>query len=163
MVCPDLTNPQWKVFLTHLANINWQVEIQAPPVYLIQLLPVLKQYRIDIVIDHFGRFNPIKGVQDKDYFELLDMLDPNQHWIKVSRYYRLGSKLGIQNAKDVFKLLMERHMKDRLIWGSDWPHTQNEHQVNFTKALTTFKHIIINNDALEVQILTANNISLFNF
>ncbi len=84
ITCPDLTSPQWKVFLSQLADINWQVEIQAPPVYLIQLLPILKQYKLNIVIDHFGRFNPIKGVQDREFLQLLDMLDPDQHWIKVS-------------------------------------------------------------------------------
>ncbi len=160
--CPDLTSPQWKIFLTQLANINWQVEIQAPPIYLIQLLPVLKQYSINIVIDHFGRFNPIKGVQDQKYLELLDMLNPNQHWVKVSGYYRLGNKIGIQNATDALKLLIQRNMRNRLIWGSDWPHTQNESQINFTKALTTFKEII-DSDELATQILTTNNTSLFSF
>ncbi len=160
--CPDLTSPQWKVFLSQLADINWQVEIQAPPVYLIQLLPILKQYKLNIVIDHFGRFNPIKGVQDREFLQLLDMLDPDQHWIKVSGYYRLGNEIGIQNAKDALKLLIQRNMRNRLIWGSDWPHTQNESQINFTKALTTFKKII-NCDELTAQILTTNNTNLFSF
>ncbi|MEN6671066.1 amidohydrolase family protein [Psychrobacter sp. B38] len=160
--CPDLTDPQWKSFLTNLADIHWQVEIQAPPVYLIQLLPVLKQYPIDIVIDHFGRFNPIKGVQDQEYRALLDMLDPHQHWVKASAYYRLGNKIGIQNATDAIKLLIQHNMSNRLIWGSDWPHTQNESHINFTKALTTFK-TIINNEELAMQILTSNNTHLFKF
>lgn len=160
--CPDLTGAQWKVFLSQLAHINWQVEIQAPPIYLIQLLPILKQYSLNIVIDHFGRFNPIKGVQDREYLELLDMLDPNQHWVKVSGYYRLGNEIGIQHATDAIKLFIQRNMRHRLIWGSDWPHTQNESQVNFTKSLTTFKKII-NNDELSTQILTTNNMSLFSF
>lgn len=160
--CPDLTRPEWISFLTQLANINWQVEIHAPPVYLIQLLPVLKKYSINIVIDHFGRFNPIKGVQDREYLELLDMLDPEQHWVKVSGYYRLGNEIGIQNATDALELLIQRNMRNHLIWGSDWPHTQNESQINFTKALTTFKKII-NSDELVAQILTTNSTNLFSF
>lgn len=162
IACPDLNHPQWRVFLSQLADINWQVEIQAPPIYLIRLLPILKQYTLDIVIDHFGRFNPIKGVQDQEYLALLDMLDPKQHWVKVSGYYRLGNEIGIRNATDALKLLIQHHMRDRLIWGSDWPHTQNERQINFTKALTTFK-TIINDDELAAQILTTNNTHLFRF
>lgn len=162
ITCPDLTCLQWKKFLSQLAEINWQVEIQAPPVYLIRLLPILKQYRLNIVIDHFGRFNPIKGVQDGEFLTLLDMLEPEQHWVKVSGYYRLGNDIGIQNAKDALELLIQHDMKNRLIWGSDWPHTQNESQINFTKALTTFKKII-NSDELATQILTTNNTNLFSF
>lgn len=162
VACPDLSCPQWKRFLSQLAEMNWQVEIQAPPVYLIQLLPALTQYGLDIVIDHFGRFHPIKGVQERAFLELLDLLDPKQHWVKVSGYYRLGNELGVQNAKDALKLLIQHDMKSRLIWGSDWPHTQNESQINFTKALTTFKEIV-NSDELAAQILTTNNTNLFPF
>lgn len=162
ITCPDLTCPQWQIFLTQLADINWQVEIQAPPVYLVRLLPVLKKYSLNIVIDHFGRFNPIKGVQDREFLELLDMLNPDQHWVKVSGYYRLGNEIGIQNAKDALELLIHRDMRNRLIWGSDWPHTQNESQINFTKALITFKKII-NSDELATQILSTNNTNLFSF
>lgn len=160
--CPDLTSTQWQTFLTQIANLNWQVEIQARPAYLIQLLPILKQYTIDVVIDHFGRFDPIKGAHDPEYIELLDMLDPDQHWVKVSGYYRLGHKRGLQNATDALKLLMQRDMRERLIWGSDWPHTQNESQINFTKALTAFKEII-DSDELVTHILTNNNADLFKF
>lgn len=160
--CPDLTSPQWKAFLTLLVDIKWQVEIHAPPAYLIQLLPILKKYAINIVIDHFGRFDPLKGVQDPEYLEFLDMLDPDQHWVKISGYYRLGAETGIENATAAFKLLIQRSMKDHLIWGSDWPHTQNESQMDFTKAFNVFKKAV-DNDELFAQILTKNNADLFRF
>lgn len=164
--CPDLTLPEWRSFLTRLADINWQVELHAPPDYLIQLLPMLKPYALDVAIDHFGRFDPSKGVADTDYQTLLNMLDPSQHWIKVSGYYRLGEK-GLdekagKNATDALALLLQHGMQNRLVWGSDWPHTQNEQQMSFDKALDNFKKIV-NNEALFTQILTKNNAALFNF
>lgn len=160
--CPDLTSPEWKTFLSHIADINWQVELHAPPSYLIQLLPVLEQYAFAVVIDHFGRFDPIIGVDDLDYQQFLDMLDPNQHWVKVSGYYRLDKEMSIQNATDAFKLLINRGMKDHLIWGSDWPHTQNESQIDFDTALNNFKKIV-NDEDLVTQVLTNNNADLFGF
>ncbi|TXD96212.1 amidohydrolase family protein [Psychrobacter frigidicola] len=123
---------------------------------------MLKQYAIDIVIDYFGRFDPIVGVDNPDYQQFLDMLDPNQHWVKVSGYYRLDKKMGIQNAVDAFKLLIERDMKNNLIWGSDWPHTQYESQIDFDKVLSNFKKIVDDKE-LVTQILTENNANLFRF
>lgn len=165
--CPDLTLPEWDSFLTRLANIHWQIEIHAPTAYLVQLIPVLKPYALDVVIDHFGRFDGGKGVADPDYQALLAILDPTQHWVKVSGYYRLGEKgsaksTGMKNAKEAFALLIQHGMQNRLVWGSDWPHTQNESHMSFDKALSAFKDIV-NNEALYNQILTANNAVLFRF
>ena len=170
--CPDLTLPEWHSFLTRLAAIHWQIEIHAPTAYLVQLLPMLKPYAIDMVIDHFGRFDGDKGVDDPDYQTLLTLLNPAQHWVKVSGYYRLGSntlsessligKTGKQNATEAFASLVQCGMQNRLVWGSDWPHTQNEREMSFDKALSAFKDIV-NDEALYNQILTKNNAALFGF
>ena len=165
--CPDLTLPEWHSFLTRLADIHWQVELHAPSAYLVQLLPMLKPYALDVVIDHFGRFDGDKGVADPDFQMLLAILDATQHWVKVSGYYRLGEKnaaknTGMQNAKEAFDLLLQCGMQNRLIWGSDWPHTQNESDMSFDKALNAFKDIV-NDEALYNQILTKNNAALFRF
>lgn len=77
--CPDLTFPEWHSFLTRLAAIHWQVEIHAPSAYLVQLLPMLKPYALEVVIDHFGRFDPHKGVDDPDYQTLLKIFNPKQY------------------------------------------------------------------------------------
>ena len=160
--CPNLTESKWQNFLKNVATMGWQVEIHAPVEYLVKLLPLLTQYSIDIVIDHFGRFDNELGVEDLNYGRFLEILDPNQHWVKVSAYYRLDNELSIQNAVDAFELLKKHGMKDRLIWGSDWPHTQYESKMSFDKALNDFKNIV-NNKSFMNKILTQNNAHLFNF
>nr|WP_227691435.1 amidohydrolase family protein [Psychrobacter aestuarii] len=159
--CPDLTEAGWQACLERMEQMHWQIELHATPDYLIQLLPILGRYDIDVVIDHFGRFDPIKGVNSPDYQQLLEMLSPAQHWVKVSAYYRLGARSGIQNAKEALALLLERGMKTQLIWGSDWPHTQHD-GMSFETALNTFKEIVAD-DELVKQILTDNNARLFGF
>lgn len=158
--CPDLTERSWQLFLERIAQMNWQIELHATPAYLLRLLPALKHYDIDVVIDHFGRFDVDKGVTDAAYQQVLAQLNPEQHWVKVSAYYRLGTDKGVQNATEALALLLARGMRDRLIWGSDWPHTQ--HEIGFAEALATFKRIA-HDEALVTQILTENNAQLFRF
>lgn len=160
--CPNLTDLKWQDFLSNIATLNWQVEIHAPVSYLLQLLPALNEYKINVVIDHFGRFSPNLGVKDPEYQRFLEIINPIQHWIKVSGYYRVDNNLSIQNATEAFKLLKQYGMESRLIWGSDWPHTQFEDKISFDKSLNDFK-FIVNNDELLNQILTKNNASLFGF
>jgi len=159
--CPDLNEHVWQQFLVRVTEMGWQLELHAPPKYLLQLLPSLATYALDVVIDHFGRFDPETGVNSAEYQTLLGMLNPEQHWVKVSGFYRLGKENGVQNAKDALALLLARDMQTRLIWGSDWPHTQYD-EMSFDIALTTFK-AIAGDDALVKKILTDNNAKLFGF
>ncbi len=104
---PALNTPDWQKFLRNVESLNWQVEIHAPPKYLVQLLPQLDEYSFDVVIDHFGRVDPVKGIEDPDYQKFLSLLNVKQHWIKVSGFYRLGAtpnNINIaQQAYNIFK------------------------------------------------------------
>lgn len=124
---------------------------------MVKLLPKLKDYKIAVVIDHFGRIDPIKGVEDPDYLAFISMLSSSQHWIKVSGYYRLAKDdKGIEYAKQSLNLLLQKNMQDRLLWGSDWPHTQFEQSMSFSNALDKFRQIVQNEDLIE-KILIKNN------
>ena len=155
--CPDLSQENWQSFLINLSELDWQLELHAPPSYLVKLLPKLKDYKIAVVIDHFGRIDPIKGVEDPDYLAFISMLSSSQHWIKVSGYYRLAKDdKGIEYAKQSLNLLLHKNMQDRLLWGSDWPNTQFEQSMSFNKALDKFHQIVQDEDLIE-KIIIKNN------
>ncbi|MDF2464172.1 MAG: hypothetical protein K0Q43_2407 [Ramlibacter sp.] len=70
---------------------------------------------LPIVIDHFG-FPPPGGIPQ----ELLSMLEQGRCWIKLSGAYRLGVEESA--LKPVVRALAAAN-PERLLWGSDWPHT----------------------------------------
>jgi predicted TIM-barrel fold metal-dependent hydrolase len=43
-------------------------------------------------------------------------------WVKISAPYRNGAA-GESFAKEAYPLLRNAYGLDRLLWGSDWPHT----------------------------------------
>ncbi|AYO53464.1 amidohydrolase family protein [Acinetobacter wuhouensis] len=160
---PDFSTSAWQSLLNHLSFMNWQIELHAPPAYLVQILPVLSPYKLNVVIDHFGRIDPIKGIADPDYQKLLSMLEPDQHWIKVSGFYRLGEfSKSISIATQAFQLLKEKGFMHKLIWGSDWPHTQHESKISYETAIKAFKTIVPDLKEQQ-QILGENAQKLFLF
>lgn len=160
---PDFASNEWKSFLKNMAAVQWQVELHCPPSYHIKLLPEFEKYRIQVVIDHFGRIDPEKGFNDPDYQTFLSLLNPDQHWIKVSGYYRLGHENeSITLAKQAYTALKDKGMQQRLVWGSDWPHTQHENTITYDKNVDAFHQIVTDSKERDL-ILTENAYRLFGF
>lgn len=159
---PNLTEPTWQQFLHHLEQLDWQLELHCPPAYLRQLMPALQDFKGPVVLDHFGRVDPKLGVEDNDYQFMLEQLD-DRYWVKVSAYYRLGSDgLGQQQAHQAFGLLLEHGMAERMVWGSDWPHTQHENLVSYAQNFDFFEDLV-QDATLKEAILSDNALRLFGF
>ena len=158
---PDLRQAEWQLFLNHLTQLDWQLELHCPPSYLVAMMPALQDFSGPIVLDHFARVDPEKSVEDPDYQTVLKHLDPSRYWVKVSAFYRLGSgKAAMENAEKAFKLLLAHGMEDRLVWGSDWPHTQHEEQVSYNSNVE-FLQSMVQDPILKQKILSQNALSLF--
>lgn len=160
---PDLYAAPWRTFLARLDQQGWHLELHCPPAYLCAMLPALKDHQGPVVIDHFGRVDAEKGTQDPDYRRFIDMLDPSRHWVKISGHYRLGdAEEGPRHAQKALQLLLEHGMRDRLVWASDWPHTQYGDQVNYD-ATVRFLSALISEESLRRQILGKNALALYGF
>lgn len=159
---PDLTQVEWQSFLKLLEKHQWQIELHAPPAYLKVLLPKLAEFKIAVVIDHFGRVDLDKGLEDPDYLSVLKQLNPEQHWIKVSGYYRLAHTVaeGKRRAKQALSQLLDLGFENRLVWGSDWPHTQHTETVSYESAYT-FMQDLLADTQLQEKVLSQNALRLF--
>lgn len=158
---PDLTQVSWQIFLSNIAQLGWQLELHCPPAYMLHMMPALQHHQGAIVLDHFGRVDPQLGVHDPDFLKLLDALDPERYWVKVSGYYRLGAAdQGKDNAREALKLLLDRNMQSQLVWGSDWPHTQHEQEISY-QATVTFMNELLGETELKDNILGKNPCLLY--
>ncbi len=125
---PQFDTEPWPMFLKRLADLGWQVEIQAEARRWPELLPLLLESGVTIVADHFGKPDPKLGVDDPGFRELLKAGASGRVWVKISGSYRNGA--GLPEA--AMPLLRDSFDLDHLVWGSDWPHTQFEKATNYT-------------------------------
>lgn len=160
---PDLSGPAWRRLLAQAEALGWQIELHCPPQLAHGLMAQLRDYQAPVVLDHFGRIDPGKGVQDPDYQRVLALLDPGRHWVKVSGFYRLGQgHRGESLAQEALALLLDLGMRDHLVWGSDWPHTQFHQSMTYEAAVAFMAHLLPD-AALRSQILADNACRLFGF
>lgn len=160
---PDLRSSEWQHFLQLIGERGWQLELHCPPSYLVQMLPQLQDFQGPVVLDHFGRVDPEKGTDDPDYVRIIDLLVPDRHWVKLSGFYRLGeSETGKRHAHESLQMLLAKGMEDRLVWGSDWPHTQHDTYMSYDQALT-FMDTLLPDEKLREKVLSHNPLRLFEF
>lgn len=130
---PDFRDAAWKDFFGHIAELDWHVElhlnVQALPGLIRQLMP----FGIKLVIDHFGRPDARLGLDQPGFTELMELGLSGQLWMKVSGIYRLAAteQQNLEFARASLSLLEQSFGPRRLVWGSDWPHTQHEKNVGF--------------------------------
>lgn len=142
---PDFSAAPWSDFLRQVARLGWQVEVHREARDLPRILPPLLRAGINVVVDHFGRPDPTQGVNDPGFRYLLDVASTRQVWVKLSAAYRNGANgVGEQIAQDAIPLLRNSFGVERLMWGSDWPHTQFEKSANYDHVYALIAHWLPN-------------------
>ena len=130
---PDFSQPEWKLLFDHIAELDWHVELHRHVADIPALIRGLIPFGVKIVVDHFGRPDARLGLEQPGFREMLELGLGGQVWMKVSGIYRLeGSEQeNLDFARAALPLLVQSFGPQRLVWGSDWPHTQHEKQVSY--------------------------------
>jgi predicted TIM-barrel fold metal-dependent hydrolase len=129
---PDFAAAPWPKFLSVLAELRWLVEVQREARDLPAIVAPLLAAGLNVVVDHFGRPDPALGVDDPGFRYLLKAAASRRLWLKLSGAYRNGNDgLGDKIAAAAVPLAREAFGAERLLWGSDWPHTQFERTARY--------------------------------
>lgn len=155
---PDLAGAEWKQLLASLSRRGWQVEVQDEAKRLGEVLPRLVDSGVNVVVDHFGRPDPKLGIEDPGFKYLLTLGPTRRVWVKISAPYRLSDEIAraaVPLVKDAFGI-------ERLLWGSDWPHTQHEKEVSYGDMLARLESWLPN-AAERKTVLVDNPVGLFGF
>lgn len=129
---PDFASPAWRALLQQIEQRDWQVEVHQTAQELKPVLEPLLAAGVNVVVDHFGRPGAALGVDDPGFRYLLSLAGSRRVWIKLSGAYRNGGNgRGEATALAAMPLLREHFGLERLLWGSDWPHTLFEKTVDY--------------------------------
>ena len=138
---PDLASPVWGGLLERAAKLQWQIEVQRAAIDLAALVPALLPFGVNVVLDHYALPNPETGAADPGLIALTKLGAARRLWVKVSAPYRIGGDSN-RIARETFLLLRNSLGRDRLLWGSDWPHTQFESTQTYAKNFAAFGEIV---------------------
>ncbi|WP_250456114.1 amidohydrolase family protein [Caballeronia sp. ATUFL_M2_KS44] len=130
--------------LAHVRELGWHVEVHAEAARLNGIVVALLDAGVNVVVDHFGRPDPALGASDPGFRRLLEFGASKRVWVKVSGAYRNwpGNRVADDEARKAFDLLKDAFGVHRLMWGSDWPHTQFETSDRFARSLELLNALV---------------------
>ena len=108
-----------------IAEYGWSVTLHASPDALARNAEWIRKIPIAVVIDHFGRFEVSEGLGQEGFRVYLDLMGEDHVWAKIccaERLTKTGHPYG--DVMPYVAATIETASPDRLIWGTDWPHTQ---------------------------------------
>jgi len=106
-----------------IAPLSWFIDLHIEAPLIAQNAELLRRVPVPIVIDHFGKVNLTQGVHHPTARAVLDLLGEPNIWIKVSGSpTRIAAGGTIEQLTTMAQAMIAR-APDRVIWGSDWPHS----------------------------------------
>ena len=104
-----------------IRSLGWHVQFQIGPEAIGNVADLAQRHDITGVIDHLA-FMPLDLVGPA-LDDMLQALDSGRIYVKISAPYRMRDTANSDGYRQVVAALAASHA-DRLLWASDWPHTE---------------------------------------
>ena len=106
-----------------IQQVGWHVNLQLDGHELADRAGLIARLPGQVIIDHLGMFGRPVRDDHPSVTALLHLLDTGRVWVKLSAPYA-GGGMGAPPYPAAGRLArtLVRHMPDRLMWGSNWPH-----------------------------------------
>ncbi|TWD85637.1 putative TIM-barrel fold metal-dependent hydrolase [Variovorax beijingensis] len=146
------------------ARLGWHIQVFVHPGQLVELAPLLEALPAPLVVDHMARIDPAEGPAGAAFATLRRLLDRGNTWVKLSGVY-MRSREGAPAYGDAQALAraLVRAAPERMLWGSDWPHTTEAPGTVDDAGLLNVLRAWCGDDGVMDRILVDNPARLYGF
>ncbi len=116
--------PMYERVIAKIAPLGWSATFHCLPRELLATADWMRGLDIPTIIDHFGRVKFADGVGQNAYQCLLALMREDHMWCKISCAEQLSADGPPYHDAIPFAAALTDIAPGRLLWGTDWPHTQ---------------------------------------
>lgn len=143
-----------------IADLGWMLQFQVRPEQLDEIGALLPAIACPVVLDHLGFLDLDAADADAQVTKIQHLLDAPDCYTKLSAPYRLTKSAGSAHFGAAAGQLLASH-PERLLWGSDWPHTELFDQMADDAELIELTHAMLADPGVARQVLVTNAAALF--
>jgi predicted TIM-barrel fold metal-dependent hydrolase len=110
-----------------VAALSWHIQIYASLNALMAVHPVLQNLKVPFVLGHFAMVLDSTTQDDARFTAVKNLLRSGRAYVKLSASYRIQS--FAHEAPEAVASIAHQYLQanpERVLWGSDWPHTRRE-------------------------------------
>ncbi len=114
-----------------VVEFGWSIDLHIDPKNLLEQEKRIRSLPMAVVFDHLARIDPAEGLKQPAFELLLDLMKEDRFWVKVSGADKICNRdvhsyLGVPYVEVIpFARAAIEVGPDRVIWGTDWPHSNN--------------------------------------
>ena len=153
----------YRQIIEKIRPLGWHVVLYFEPEDLREKWEFFTSLDIAVVIDHMGRPDVTKPLNNPEFELFLRFMRENPNvWTKVSCPDRL-SVLGSPLYADVvpFATAIVEEFEDRVLWGTDWPHPNMKKEMPDDGILVDYVPCIATTATLQQKLLEHNPNNLY--
>lgn len=101
---------------------GWHIQLYVEGDLLPELAPRLAELPVPVVFDHMAGIPAEAGLRHPGFAALRALLERGRAWVKLCGY-RVSAGPSYHDLAPLARALIEA-APERMLWGTDWPHTQ---------------------------------------
>jgi D-galactarolactone isomerase len=147
-----------------VSELGWHVQLHWSAAQIVDHEALLKRLPSRIVFDHLARLPVPEGIDHPAFGIVRTLLDGGRAWLKLSGPY-LDSRVGeAERYSDMDRTARAwvNAALERLVWGSDWPHTTETAKPDDAALFELLAHWV-ENPGQRQAILVDNPATLYDF
>ena len=147
----------------HMKEFGLHVQFFMDARELPEVMPRLKDWKLPVVLDHFGAAKVAEGISAPGFQAMRKLLSEGRLWIKISGAYRCSQQYpDYPDARPLHDALIAAN-PDQLVWGTDWPHPRLAKDMPDTGHLLDLFNAWTPDARVREKILVANPARLYGF
>lgn len=108
-----------------IRDFGWSITFHARAQHVIDYADWFRTVPIPTILDHYGRIDFADGIDQPAFQELLGLIRTTDHiWAKMSCFERCSGLGPPYDDCPAFAHALIDAAPDRILWGTDWPHSQ---------------------------------------
>jgi predicted TIM-barrel fold metal-dependent hydrolase len=104
---------------------HWHIQLYTRPSVIGALADSLAKSPVPLVFDHFAGAQAADGLSQPGFDAVLALVRLGKAYVKISAPYRASKMTPDYGDIAPFAAALVTANPDRVLWGSDWPHTDS--------------------------------------
>ena len=122
---PQVARRLFQSAVDHVRGLKWHIQIYADLPVVAGIKDLVAASPVPVVFDHFGGARASLGLTQAGWTDLVDLVRSGNSYVKLSAAYRVSTQPPDYPDVAPFAKALVAANPDRILWGTDWPHTNS--------------------------------------